>query len=131
MAVSYDVTQLATSKLYQVRLRLGDTDIATAEFQDEELEFFLSESHNNVLSTCIKACSAALSKIAHAVDYSLGPYSESSGSDRFNRWITLQKSLQAEAASTSCPLINNPTTEKIFSYDMMSRTCCIEGEEEL
>ena len=35
MAVTYDPTMLQESPLYQVRFRLGDTDITAASFQDE------------------------------------------------------------------------------------------------
>lgn len=41
MSFSYDVTQLATSKLYQVRLMIGDT-AAPGSLQDEEINYFLT-----------------------------------------------------------------------------------------
>lgn len=46
MSWKYDPTQLASSELYQVRLLIHDTDCNRPLFQDEEIEWMLTQESN-------------------------------------------------------------------------------------
>mgnify|MGYP003649812752 CR=1 FL=1 len=50
MTATYDPTDLTntTGKINIVRLMLGDTDVATPELQDEELQYYIDLSPNNL-----------------------------------------------------------------------------------
>lgn len=128
MAFSYDVNELSTTPLYQVRFQIGDTSEDTHEFEDEELEFLLQNNSDDVIRTSIACCDNMLAKLANAIDYKLGPYSENGSDARYNRWSSLKKTLEDSLSSYCAPMANAPTTESIFSYDMMSISCCKAGD---
>lgn len=129
MAFSYDLDELSTNPLYQVRFQLGDTVEAVHEFEDEELQFLLQQNQDSVQNTVIAACDYMLAKLANAVDYKLGPYSENGSDARYNRWLSLKKTLISAQAIYCAPISKTPTTEPIFSYDMMSELCCDRGDQ--
>lgn len=119
MAFTYDVTQLGSSALYQVRFRLSDTVESTASFQDEEINYSLSCNHDDVLATCIDCISALLPQLAHKVKFSVGPYSEEEGKNSYEYWTTLLSELKAKQRSYAAPIGLSPTGPAIFHYGMM------------
>lgn len=128
MAFSYSVDELSENPLYQVRFQIGDTVEEVHEFEDEEILYLLQQNYNDVIKTACALCDNMLAKLANTIDYKLGPYSENGSDARYNRWLTLKKTLEAAQASYCVPIAKSPTTAPIFSYDMMSRACCEEGE---
>lgn len=130
MAFSYNLDELSENPLYQVRFQIGDTVEAVHEFEDEELQFLLQQNQDSVFNTSVAACDYMLGKLANVVDYKLGPYTESGSDARYNRWLSLKKSLLAAQAIYCAPIAQRPTTKHIFSYDMMSEICCDSGESD-
>jgi hypothetical protein len=55
MSFTYDVTQLATTPLYQARLLLRDTGAATHQLEDEELTWLLTQHANVYLAAAAGA----------------------------------------------------------------------------
>lgn len=120
MAATYDPTQLNTSPLFQVRFRLGDTDITAASFQDEEIQFALDSHANNVTLACIDCVSALLPRMANTKEFKVGPYEEKPGSKAFDYWSKLLDELKASIATASAPISLAPTGPAIFYYGMQS-----------
>lgn len=119
MAFSYDVTQLATNPIYQVRYRLGDTIEASATFQDEEIQYSLSNNSNDIIHTCIECITALLPRIASKPDFKVGPYSESLSSTAYEYWMKMLEELKSQLTSVSAPMMLAPTTPPLFYYNMM------------
>ena len=119
MAFSYDVTQLDSSPLFQVRFRLGDTVESTASFQDGEITYSLNCNQQDVLSTCIDCISALLPRIASKSKFSLGPYSEEEGKNSYEYWSKLLNELKAKQGGYAAPINLPPTGPPIFHYNMM------------
>lgn len=67
MTFTYDVGQLSTSQLMQVRLLIEDTVPNDQLLQDEEITFILSR-YNNTSSACAEACRTIAMKYARQVD---------------------------------------------------------------
>lgn len=72
MSFSYDVTDLgvdtASGRLNYTRFLLGDTVEASAEAQDEEIAFVLTQAGNNVYSAAATLARAFSVKYAKQVD---------------------------------------------------------------
>lgn len=117
---SYDPTQLSSSKLFQVRFRLGDTDASTAHFRDSEIQFALDVAGGSVLEACISCVLAILPRVANSGEgFKVGPYQEngpSAGSLAY--WNRLLADLQAEKSLYNAPQMA-PTGPSIFHYGMM------------
>lgn len=52
----------------KLRLTIGDTDTANPLFQDDELDWFLSEEADDIASAALRACYAAMARFARAYD---------------------------------------------------------------
>ena len=110
MAVTYDPTMLQESPLYQVRFRLGDTDITAASFQDEEILFALS----------VHCVSALLPRMAEAKKFTVGPYTEEQSTRSYDYWSKLLDELKSSLTNTSAPIMKPPTGPAIFYHGMQS-----------
>jgi hypothetical protein len=119
MSFSYNVDQLASSKIYQVRYKLGDTVEQSAFFQDEEIQFSLDENVDDVLRTCIACVTNLLPRLAVKNDFKVGPYSESMSSKSYDFWSKLLTELKAQVSSYQAPTMLPPTTPPLFYYNMM------------
>ena len=119
MSFSYDAAKLATSSIYQVRFRLGDTNSSTASFQDEEISYALGCNKNDVLKTCIECVTALLPRLALQPDFKVGPYSETEKTRAYDYWVKVLAELKSKNASYSPPISQEPTGATIFHYDMM------------
>lgn len=121
MSATYDPARLNEVPLFQVRFRLGDTDVTNATFQDEEIAFALGLHANNVTSACIDCVKALLPRLANVKEFTVGPYQEKQGAKSYDFWSSLLAQLQKEVAIGSPP-IALPTGPSIFYYDMHSAT---------
>ena len=119
MSFSYDAAKLATSPIYQVRFRLGDTNSSTASFQDEEIAYALTCNGNDVIKTCIECINALLPRLAQQPDFKVGPYSETEKTRSYDYWVKVLAELKSKVASYSPPISQEPTGSTIFHYDMM------------
>lgn len=73
MTWTYDLSQLATSTLFQTRYLMGDTLSTDKLVQDEEIQFALTQrkSTYGAAATCCRALAARLSREADTVDKDL------------------------------------------------------------
>jgi hypothetical protein len=77
MSFTYDPEQLSSSKLYQVRLSIGQTNqYDLVVLQDEEIKYFLSSSYDVVNDASIKAIDAMISRAGSFVDKQTGQTQE-------------------------------------------------------
>lgn len=68
---TYYPTQLATSKLYQVRLLIRDTTASNPLMQDEEINFFLA-LRPSIWGAAAECCFALATQWAQSVDQGVG-----------------------------------------------------------
>ena len=123
MSWSYDPSSLKDSPKDQVRLLIGDTEEDDPLLQDEEISFYLDQHPNDIKRTSLECVNVIITRICNTPDYTLGPYSESNA-NRLKAFQTLQQELSSQLAGYNAPLSKSPSTEAIFSYDMMSKVCC-------
>jgi hypothetical protein len=69
-------TYVVTTDLGKLRLILGDTGSASAEFSDEEMNAFIAMA-GTWQQAAIMGCDALIAKYARLVNLTLGPRSES------------------------------------------------------
>lgn len=119
MSFSYDIAQLASNPIYQVRYRLGDTVETMATFQDEEIQFSLTNNSNNILRTCIECVTALLPRLALRRDFKIGPYTETLSSNSYDYWVAMLAELKAQLTSAAAPVMLPPMTPPLFYYGMM------------
>jgi hypothetical protein len=78
---TYDPTQLLTSKLYGVRLLIGDTDNTSPQLQDEEINYAVIK-RSSVYGAAADCCFMLAGKIPRQFDFRAGDteakYSQSS-----------------------------------------------------
>lgn len=78
MSFTYDVTELNSNKLYQVRLNIGNTDeYGLVVLQDEEIQHFLNTSYEHVTDASVKAIDALISRASIMCDRETGQVQES------------------------------------------------------
>jgi len=72
MTWTYDLTLLATSELFQVRMLIGDTDSTKQMLQDEEIGQLLVQYGNNIYLAAAAACRAIAAKLSKEADQKTG-----------------------------------------------------------
>jgi hypothetical protein len=71
---SYDATQLATSKLYQVRRMVGDVLSGDPQLQDEEINFIVSsQPSDDVYLAAAEACRNLAAQYSRKASTTTGP----------------------------------------------------------
>lgn len=128
MSWAYDPTKLQDSPKDQIRLLIGDTLDSDPLLQDEEIQFYMDQYPNDINRAALASVNVIITRICSTPDYTLGPYSESNGS-RLKAFQSVRDELDAKVTGYNSPLASAPTTESIFSYDMMSVQCCARGDE--
>ena len=120
MAFTYDVTQLATSELFQVRFNIGDTDSNVPLLQDEEINYKLSVV-DSVSAASIQCCMSIAAQFASSADYVLGPHAVKA-SQRAKQYIELADQLRTDSInSNGIPASTGPLVNRvIFDIDMMN-----------
>ncbi len=90
----YNPSDLATTtpsgRLNTVRLLIGDTNINDPQLQDEEINFSLAQTNNNVYYAASFCCRLLVSKYSRMVDTQLDGALEASYSDRVKHYTALQ-----------------------------------------
>lgn len=77
MSFTYDPSKLKTNLVYQVRLKIGQTnEYSPVAVQDEEISYLLEENSNDVNQTCIDLLNSQISSAASFVDKQTGQVSE-------------------------------------------------------
>ena len=101
MTWSYDSVELSTS-LAQVRLLIGDTDEATAQLSDEEIQFHISTSAG-VHYAAARCCRSLAAKYGRQVDKSVGQFSLAA-SQKVKSYLLLAATLESQALSATAIL---------------------------
>ena len=127
MSWNYNPENLKDSPIDQIRLLIGDTLESDPLLQDEEIQFYLDQAPNDINRAALASVNVIITRICSTPDYTLGPYSESNGS-RLKAFQSVKNELDAKVIGYNSPLASAPTTEPIFSYDMMSAQCCTRGD---
>ena len=98
MTATYDPADLTntTGKINIVRLMLGDTDVATPELQDEELQYYIDLSPNNLYLAASFGASAIGGKYASYVDTELDGALSADYSVLYARYQNLSTQLRAD-----------------------------------
>lgn len=125
MAATYDVTQLADNPIYQVRYKIGDTDMDTVMLQDEEIQFAI-DSKTDLHAAAVMCCETIVTRLAKNFNFKLGP-SDNAMSEQYYHFSQILKMLRSQA--TPGPIFENPN-RTIFSVDMMNATSCGYVKEE-
>ena len=114
---TYDVSTLAADLTAQVRLKLGDTDTDLQLLQDEEIDFFLTESGDAVVPATIAAARAVLGK------YSARPSSQRAGEnsvtwgDLRERLLALIDQLQDQQGALGMPFAGGTSVADVDARD--------------
>ena len=102
---TYDVTQLSTTttsgRLYSVRYLIGDTDTTDQLLQDEEINFALSLTGDNIYFAGAWTCKAIAAKFSRFVDVKIDGAGLSNYSDRINHYLLLSNQLSDLGRRTS------------------------------
>ena len=128
MSWSYDPTALNDNPKDQIRLKIGDTDPSEHFLEDEEILYHLQESQGNITRAAYLSVSVLITRLCNTPDYTLGPYSESNA-NRLKAFRSVKNELSVSLFGYNAPMSETPTTEPIFSYDMMSSSCCDRKED--
>lgn len=97
MTWTYDLKQLATSPLYQVRLAIGDTIAADQQLQDEEIDQNIADL-GNVWSAAAMCCRNLAAQYARLVSQKSGQ-SALNWSDRSKAYAAMAENYEARAAA--------------------------------
>lgn len=109
-----------TSTRDKLRLIIGDNDETNPLFQDDELDYFLTVSADNIRGAAIDACYAAAAKYARAYDF------ETDG-QRFQRsavhkaWLDMAKTLQAQGPTVTGLSVIDVTKVDGYSDDVANQ----------
>jgi len=125
MSWTYDVADLASSDLFQVRFMIGDTASSNPLLQDEEINLLITQ-YGNLKSAAAECCERIASNFAKDADYDLGPHSVKA-SQRSKRYEELAKKLRMNSG-VAAPSFVNPQ-RAIFDIDMMNDSYCEHPDE--
>jgi hypothetical protein len=105
MTWSYDATDLntttASGRLNSVRLLCGDTDTTDQLVQNEEINFGLSQTNNNVYYAASWVCRVIASKFSRMVDTTLDGALSAKYSERAKQYQQLAAQVEAQGKKTS------------------------------
>jgi len=111
---TYDIT----GNIGKMRLIIGDTDIAAAQFTDEELQVFLTMQSNSVKLAAADALDSWAAALARNMDSeAIGDYQYKRGSVANLR--ALAKQLRSEAKSKPVIQVAEPDFEAIGDIEDM------------
>jgi hypothetical protein len=101
MTWSYDPT--AEDNISRVRLLIGDTVQTSPQLQDEEIEFFLSQSNDSPNSAAVMAARSLIARYSRMVDKTIGPLSISYSQRVKGYQELVSQLLRAEDSGGSSP----------------------------
>lgn len=120
MAFTYDLTTIATNPIHEVRLLTGQTEEATSQIEDEEIQYFLTKNGNDVPSTVSDVLNTLLKEAAHAFDKQTGEVSESQ-SQRYQQLKELIGDPPSSDIETVFPTPVSIYTGGLYSEDFALR----------
>lgn len=106
---SYNSDDLSTS-LNQVRRLIGDVNSTSAEFSDDEVNFFV-DAESNIYGASAMACRSLSAKYAVAVDKAVGDL-KISLSDKYEHYRKLTQDFELKALKKGAPTIYGGGTSR-------------------
>lgn len=99
MSFSYDPITVPTNPIHEVRFLTGQTEEATSQIEDEEIQYLLDKNEGNVEATVTDVLNTLLKKAAHAFDKQTGEVSES-----MSQWYDHLKQLIGDPPNSNIEL---------------------------
>ncbi len=103
MGWSYDVTKLATSERYQVRLELQDTDAEEMLLQDEEIDWIITQESSPLLASA-RGAEIIARLFARQADSVENPTVKLKFTKRVDAYQKLALTLRKRASSARAPI---------------------------
>lgn len=117
MAWSYSKNP-ANSLLDAVRYEIGDTIETDQLLQDEEIQYELTRSGNDVLRAAARCCEAIASKFARLADSTMGQASIQA-SQKYAQYSAKANKLWSRATKRAVPFSGSANVSAAFSRGMM------------
>lgn len=107
----------SSSKLDELRFKIGDTDEDFVLLNDDEIKFLLTSNNNDVMNTAIAAVRVIIAKLAKEVDYQIGP-EKVYASDRRTQYIELLTTLIQEKSNKIAYIITSDQCEHYPNFSI-------------
>ena len=91
----------------KLRLTIGDNDTDAELFQDDELDWFLSEEADSIPNAALRAAYAAMAKFARAYDFETDGQRFWRG-QQYGYWADFAKRLETQGRSRRRPSPSRP-----------------------
>lgn len=105
MAWSYDASDLntttASGRLNSVRFLVGDTDTSDQLVQNEEINFGLSQTNNDIYKAAAWICRGIVAKFSRLVDTTLDGALSAKYSDKVKQYQTLATQVENQGKKVS------------------------------
>lgn len=120
MSFTYDIDNLATDLISQIRFKTGLTSPnSLLQIQDEEIQYLLDTYNNDVNKTCLDVLNSLITRVDEFVDKTTGQVSEAR-SQLLDNLIRLRDDIQ-NSISRSTPCFMQFTG--VFTEDMNTINC--------
>lgn len=116
MTWSYSVVGLATNKKNQVRLMIGDTNTSDQLIQDEEIEFYLLQNSDEVITSAVDCCEAIAAEFSRQADTTNGALSVKA-SQRAKAYLVLAERVRDKLANYGEIFVGGATWDDVETLD--------------
>lgn len=116
MPWSYDVTELGTSQLYQLRLEIGDTNGDNQLLQDEEINA-LAGVEGNFWGGAARCCEVIARNLMRDADIRLGRGLYELNTKKSLQYEAMAKALRQKALGTRVPWVGGETIADKETYE--------------
>lgn len=122
MGWSYDITSLATSQLYQIRLELQDTDSTEQLLQDEEIVWIIAQE-NSTLGAAARGAEIIARLFSRQADTVQNPTVKLQFKTRVTAYHNLAITLRKRASGARAPIsISSSASSKQTARQNTDRT---------
>lgn len=104
MGWTYNLADLATNEIYQVRAEIQDTDPRDQQLQDEEIAYAISQERN-MWAASARCAEQIGRKVLRKADVKLGRSMQVSYTKMADQWFKMAVVLRAKAMGTVVPYV--------------------------
>lgn len=108
----------ANSPLDAVRYQIGDTQESDPLLSNEEIQYELARSGNDVLRAAVKCCEAIAARFARLANSTIGKTSIQAEA-KFKQYTQKTQELRRQVTSRGIPYVGGTDTSASFSKGMM------------
>lgn len=113
MGWTYNLAELATNEIYQVRAEIQDTDPRDQQLQDEEIAYAISQERN-MWAASARCAEQIGRKVLRKADVKLGRSMQVTYTKMADQWFQMARMLRAKAMGTVVPYVGGMSvTDKI------------------